>query len=973
MDMTLLGAGTATIERGGESPDYTNYYFPQCPGGVRTVRSYASLTYKNVYPAIDLVYHQTPQGVKYDFVVNPGGNVEDIRMRYDGATGLTRTSAGTVLATNPYGGIEEAAPYSYQAPTSVTPELLEAPVAHDGAARTIAVSFRLRDNVLSFAVGAYDRSIPLVIDPTLAWCTYFGGTYGENGIGICTDRSGNIICTGTTSSPDFPATIGAFQTAFSGGTFDVFVAKLTDAGARLWATYYGGKAQDAPSGVATDSKNNIFVTGGTSSPDFPVSTTAFQSVYGNDDDAFLIKFDSNGTREWATFVGDSIGGIAVTGCVATDGNGNAFITGSTFSTSFPITSGAFQTAYAGAYGTNGNTGDAFLEKFDGNGNLLWGTYYGGSSFDYGNAIATDAHGSVFMTGYTGSTDFPVTAGAFQGTFGGGGQDAFIVKFDSAGTRQWATFLGGSGDDAGFGAAADANGNVFVSGFTASSNFPVSSGAFQTFYAGSEDAFLAKFDGTGSRLWCTYYGGTGLDNGVGVATDTGGNVLMTGYTSSGASFPTTANAYQSNIAGYFAFIAAFNGNGSRTWATQFGAPDGKYTTEGYDVTTDAFANMLLIGATSAPDTDFPITPDAFLDNSIGKHQDAYIAKFCDDAPVYANGIKTDTICPFDSATIGNGVVRAGTPPYIYRWTPATGVSDSTAPAPKASPDTTTMYYIFISDAHGCGTYDSTRVVVRHMSFTLKPADTICKGTSLRLAVSVAGGKPPYTYAWSPATGLDSAAILSPLATPMSDTRYTLTVSDANGCRYTGVVAIHVRPQPASFPGLNHTICEGDTVRLAALPATGGIPPYTYAWSPTAGLSAANVLTPMAFPKTTTNYYLTVTNSEGCSDVDSVRITVNPAVLLNAGDTTNQTICPGDTVTIGGVPAGGNSPFIYKWNPPTGLSNDAIAAPLAAPDSTTTYAVVITDSAGCQAHGLLTVTVRNKKPGITASGPTTLLLR
>ncbi|HET7153497.1 MAG TPA: SBBP repeat-containing protein, partial [Candidatus Kapabacteria bacterium] len=598
MDMSLLGASPTEIQREEESQDRTNYYYPHCPNGVTNVHSYSTITYKNIYPNIDLVYRQNASGVKYDLIVNPGGNVSDIRLQYAGADNMSVTNDGKMQIVNPFGKVQEDIPYTYQMGADA-PAMLDVFDSHkDGGMQTVSASYKIKDNVVTFAVGAYDRTRPLVIDPTLAWCTFYGGIGSENEaslgyIGeIISDGSGNIVITGTTNSVNFPVTIGAFQTTYGGagisGQGDAYIVKFDGAGNRLWATYYGGSGDEEGTGITVDGGGNIFITGETRSLDFPTSTNAFQITLQGTANSYLVKLDSTGVRQWATYYG---GNNEYGEQVTTDLSGNVIMIGSAYS-GFPVTNGAFQTTFGGGLG------DAFVVKFDGSGNRQWATYCGGNDVDNGYGIVTDKSGNIFITGSTASTNFPVTAGAFQTNLSSkvlGQDNAFIAKFSSVGKQLWTTYYGGSGDDIGFAIAIDSNENVFITGNTGSSDFPVTKGAYQTAYALQSDAFILKFDENGNRQWATYYGGRNLDVGYGIAIDADDNILISGRTT--GNFPVTNDAFQSNLINC-AFVLKFDNNGTkRLWATQFGSTDKTVLTFGNGITTDHSGNIFIIGETN----------------------------------------------------------------------------------------------------------------------------------------------------------------------------------------------------------------------------------------------------------------------------------------------------------------------------------------------------------------------------------------
>jgi len=331
------------------------------------------------------------------------------------------------------------------------------------------------------------------LNPTgsaLSYSTYLGGGSFDSGQGIAVDGSGNAYATGYTLSTDFPTTPGAFQTT-SGGSYDAFVTKLSPTGSAplVYSTYLGGSGIDVGSAIAVDTLGNAYVTG-YADPNFPTTTSAFQTTYGGGSaDAFVTKLNPAGSAPlaYSTYLGGN--GQDIGQAIAVDGSGNAYVTGYTDSVSFPTTRGAFQTTFGGGFY------DSFVTKLSPTDSapLVYSTYLGGSGIDVGYGIAVDSSGNAYVGGYTNSTNFPTTTGAFQTTFGGGASDAFVTKLNPGGSAPlvYSTYLGGSGEDVGQAIAVDSFRNSYVTGYTASSNFPTTGGAFQTtFGGGSYDAFVA---------------------------------------------------------------------------------------------------------------------------------------------------------------------------------------------------------------------------------------------------------------------------------------------------------------------------------------------------------------------------------------------------------------------------------------------------------------------------------------------------
>ncbi len=325
----------------------------------------------------------------------------------------------------------------------------------------------------------------------LEYATFLGGSIQEGGFGITVDGSGAAYIMGVTGSSDFSTTPGAFDTEYNGGT-DAFVAKLNAAGSDLeYATFLGGSADEWSTGIALDGSGAAYVTGETTSTNFPATPDAFDTSYGGGEhngDAFVAKLNAAGSAlDYATFLGgsddDSGSGIAV------DGSGAAYATGFTYSSDFPTTPGAFDTAFGGTQ----FYGDAFVAKLDAAGSALdYATFLGGSLGEVGSGIAVGSTGAATVTGETASSDFPATPNGFD-TELGGGLDAFAALLNTTGSRlDCATFLGGSGDDFGPDITVDEGGVVYITGETASSDFPTTPGGLDAdLHGGPHDAFLVK--------------------------------------------------------------------------------------------------------------------------------------------------------------------------------------------------------------------------------------------------------------------------------------------------------------------------------------------------------------------------------------------------------------------------------------------------------------------------------------------------
>jgi hypothetical protein len=397
--------------------------------------------------------------------------------------------------------------------------------------------------------------------------TFLGGSGNESGYSLTLDTHGNVYVTGRTNSSNFPTTSGAYDTSYNSGAYDVFISKLNSELTSLIAsTYLGGSGPmaDRSNSLTLDTSGNIYVTGQTGSTNFPTTSGAYDTSFngGNDygGDVFVSKLNGELTSLLAsTYLGGSEGDYGSS--LALDTSGNVYVTGWTRSTNFPTTSGVYDTSFSdsGYYSY-----DVFVSKLDsGLTSVLASTFLGGSGGDTGYSLALDTSGNVYVTGWTGSTDFPTTSGAYDTSFNGSDEDVFVSKLNSGLTNLFAsTYLGGSGNDYVEFLSLDTSGNVYVAGSTGSSDFPTTSGAYDTSrgnkYGG---AFVSKLNGGLTRLFAsTYLGGSGGDTGYSLALDTSGNVYVMGKTDS-TDFPTTSGAYDTAFNGgtYDVFVSKLDGN------------------------------------------------------------------------------------------------------------------------------------------------------------------------------------------------------------------------------------------------------------------------------------------------------------------------------------------------------------------------------------------------------------------------------
>jgi uncharacterized repeat protein (TIGR01451 family) len=520
--MRLAAArATATMAAMDELPGRVNYFIGNDPKKWQTnIRTYAKVRSRNVYRGVDLVYYGNQQQLEYDFVVAPGADPKVIRFKIDAQDSAGKSEQPRLDADGDLVLGHAADEIRFRKPVVYQPAMQ--------GKDSVEGHYALKNNEIGFEVAAYDHRRPLIIDPGVLYSTYLGGFGDDYGAAIAADSSGNAYVTGETSSLKFPHSPGALQGTNHGG-HDAFVVKLNAAGSALiYSTYLGGSSNDGGHGIAVDASGSAYVTGLTVSGDFPTVNPLQLTSHGVD--AFVAKLNADGSAlVYSTYLGGS-GSDGGSG-IAVDASGNAYVTGGTGSTDFPTVNPLQPTNHGG--------GDAFVLKLNAAGSaLVYSTYLGGSGYDGGSHIAVDTGGNAYVAGGSQSTDFP-TVNPLQPT-NHGNLNAFVAKLNASGSALvYSTYLGGSGSnfDAADGIAVDAGGNAYVVGFTSSTDFPTVDPLMPQFQGGNYDAFVAKLNADGSALvYSTYLGGSNSDVGQAIAVDGSGNIYVTGYTNS-TNFPT----------------------------------------------------------------------------------------------------------------------------------------------------------------------------------------------------------------------------------------------------------------------------------------------------------------------------------------------------------------------------------------------------------------------------------------------------
>jgi hypothetical protein len=559
-------------------PGRANFLIGSDPRAWHTnLPTFQGIAYRNLYPGIDLIYTGANAAFKSEFRVASGADPHRIRLEYTGIDQLSIDSDGDLIARAGEMRLCDHAPVAYQ----------ESP---RGVRTPVAARYRLLgDRTVTVDLGAYDAALPLVIDPVISYATYLGGTAQSAVTALAVDASGNLYAAGWTEAIDFPVS-NAIQAVNRGGV-DAFMFKLNAAGnTLLYATYIGGRNDDRAAGIAVDSSGQVYLAGSTASTDFPL-VSSLRPTLGGTRDAFVVKLNAVGNLlVYSTYLGGSSNDAAT--AIAVDNAGNAYVAGDTLSTDFPLL-GPLQAV-------SGGKTDAFVTKLTPAGAISFSTYLGGSNDEHAGGIALDSSNYIYLAGGTLSTNFPVIS-PFQAA-SGGAQDAFVAKISTSPQLVYSTYLGGNGGQIGSpeqanAIAVDAAGAAYVAGVTSSTNFPVTSGAFQTVFSGVQDAFAAKLSPAGAIVYGTYLGGSSFDWATGAALDPSGNFYLAGYTSS-AGFPATGGVQLGFNGFYDAFVSELNplGNGLK-FSTFYG---GTGADQANALAVDTLGNMFVGGQTSSFD-------------------------------------------------------------------------------------------------------------------------------------------------------------------------------------------------------------------------------------------------------------------------------------------------------------------------------------------------------------------------------------
>ncbi|MDX1652160.1 MAG: gliding motility-associated C-terminal domain-containing protein [Brumimicrobium sp.] len=901
---------------------YRNYFLgSDSSKWVSEIHSVQYVRLIEFYEGIDLVI-ETDQGlIKYSFAAKPGADVSQIVINHQGADRVVSDGREVELHTR-FGPVRER-------------NLNVWNQSESGAVIPVRALFKVEGNRVYFDLpDGYDTTQALIIDPEITFSTFTGATSDNWGFTAAPDNNANLFAGGIVFGSGYPITTGAYDASFNGGqgmfSIDIALTKFNTTGtALLYSTFVGGIGNETPNSIVTNSLDELYVLGVSSSTNFPVTAGAFQTIFGggpsttqnalqfNGTDIVIFRLNAAGTNLLSsTYMGgNDIDGLNLStplkynygdqfrGEIITDENDEVFIVSSTRSANFPIVNGFDATL--------GGTQDGVVAKFSANLNTLyWSTFIGGSQDDSGYALQTNSSGEIYVAGGTNSSDMPLSNGNATGLIGGQ-SDGYIIRLNGNSSNPInGTYVGTSQYDQNYFVQLDLDDNVYVFG-QSRGNMSISPGVYNNPNSGQ---FIRKYNtNLNSILWTTVVGG---GNGVieisptaflvsdcyeiyyaGWGGQTNQSSQATSSTSSG--FPVTPDAFEPNTSGNNFYIAVLDENATNlNYATYMGGVNS--SANHVDGGTSRFDKKgriyhAVCGACGGNDNGFTTTPGVY--SPVNQSSNCNLAAFKFDLGIIESTISAPEpfVCIPDSVYFVNNSQNGNE--YFWDFGDGTTSTDFEPVHYYNQPGNYDVLLV-VSDTAGCYEADSSYFSITIGLFegaVVDPPDPICPGDSYQLEAT--GGA---VYAWSPAQFLDDSTLAMPTATVFQTTVFTVIVSDSCGID-TLTTTLEVFGGNANYSD-DLVICLGDTVELWA---TGGA---SYLWS-----DASNILGPpdqdtiVISPQTDTEYNVTITTAEGCEIFGNVFVEVFQAVPQPVIEDTIP-LCLGESVsvTVSGAPS-------YEWFP------------------------------------------------------------
>ncbi len=928
-----------------KTDDYYNYYKGKDKSRWAShVNAFQTITYTGIYDKVDLKVKARGQAVKYEFVVAPGGNTNNIVLDFEGVSGLRLHNDNLIIETSVL-SLQEEKPYAYQ--------------TIDGVETAVECVFTLNGTKVAYAFpNGYDPRYELVIDPNLVFCSFSGSLADNWGYTATYDQLGNLYAGGVGFDNGYPLTTGAFQQLFGLGGCDATISKYTADGTSFtYSTYLGGSGPDQPHSMIVNSNNELYVYGTTGSADFPVTSNAYDQTFGggtqfvfdnvidfaNGSDIYIARFKLDGTDLLAcTYFGgsgnDGLNSSAILnynyadqsrGEIFIDAFNNVIIGSSTLSTNLPITPNAYQPNLAGNQ-------DGCLAKFDNNLSALqFATYYGGAQDDAIYSVFLDKNNTIYITGGTRSLNLPVTSGTLNPVYLGGIADAFVAHLSGNGQQLLqGTYYGSNQYDQAYFVQLDKAGNVYIVGQTEATGTALISNA--TFNTPGGNQFIAKMNGTlNSLTWSTAFGkAAGKPDIVPSAflVDVCNKVYISGWggdlfgqninNATCTGMPISNNAFQSTTDGSDYYLMIIDDNASAlVYGTYFGGPTSEEHVDGGTSRFDRQGTIYQsICAGCGGLSDLPVSPGVVSETNNSVNCNNGVFKFDFDFPLTVAdfSIPLTGCAPFD-ITFNN--LSTGAITYAWNFGDSSPTSSATNPTHTYSNPGTYIITLIAQNPANCNIADTISRQVILLGNNSSTLDTlaICPGIPIQIGIPPLSD-PNVVYSWTPANLLSNAAAPNPIATISTNTLFTLIITNGT-CIDTFYQAVNLSNDLPVNLGPDISLCSGLPVQLGFNDNSGL---FNYLWTPSAGLNDDAISNPITSATENTTYVLNVNSisNPGCNGSDTINITITTSPPLADFEASFIASCNDLTINLDNT-TNSNGPFYWSLGggffPGTGDTN------------------------------------------------------
>lgn len=905
IDIDFVGSNSdfEIIESDKQESKFNYYRAGKSATSVSNVEHFNTVTYTNIYPNIDIVFtvQEEFNAVKYDIILHPGADINDVQFKYSGFDNISLETANTLELSTHLRVLQESIPLSYYQENKN--EVDVGFTALSETSSSILVGFKLKTPLI--------QTQTLVIDPvpSFTWGRYIGDSLITQTKGVITDRSGSVYICGSTQSLTNIATVGAYQTIILDSINDAYLMKYNNYGNVIWSTYFGGEANDIGNDVYVDTSFNIFLAGTTNSALGITDGLGSQDTLGGNSDAFIAKFTESGSLEWSSYFGGDSLDIGTK--LSTDFNENVYLTGSTKSFDAIASTSAFQPTLSGE-------SDGFVVKYDSSGVVQWSTYIGGTDQDFATGISF-GDTSVFVSGQTYSTDFPVTDSMHQDSLKGL-SDGFLAKLSKDGDLVWATYFGGENDD-NIQSVKTFNNNVYFIGSTDSDSSISTVGTFQEIKSDSTDAFIGEMDSEGLVQWSSYFGGDSLELGIDLFFELDSNILIFGSTSSSNLPFVDTNSYQSSLSGEMdTYIAKISQYGNMMWSTYYG---GELSETAEAIAVYGNTAIYVVGSTYSDSIIIP-SNNIYGTNIYNSDQEGYFTKFRQVTSTLGTctgggGGPNVWHCPGQEIllTILGGELGTDAEWIWYEGqcgnSPVVGTGDSLFIYPTVS----TTYYVRAESITNASLCMFITINVHQTTMIEITSDSIaCPGGDFNLAANGTG-----TIDWSGPNSFTSTAFDTTIVGVTNSMAgwYHMSAIDSIGCVYEDSINMSIATTPSITSSVVDVTCFGyNNGSISLIPDTVG---YTYDWvflgPPMDTIVGQDSLANLYAG----DYVVTTTDSNNCSSLDTILVAQPASALLDTliiptacGDSSGAIFLTLDPL---------QGEYITTWSPTVQLGDSATA--------------------------------------------------